>query len=55
MQPFFKGSSLISLRWAGVLLLTSELGKSQTHYVAGEREVLENKVYFVKWLEDTLT
>lgn len=56
MQPFSKRSGLIlPLRWASVLLLTSELGKSQTHCVAGEGEVLENKLYFVKWLEDTLT
>lgn len=56
MQPFSKGSRLIlPLRWAGVLLLTSEWGKSQTHCVAGEGEGLENKWCFVKWLEDTLT
>lgn len=55
MQPFSRTSGLIlPFRWARVLR-TSELGKSQTHCVAGKGEVLENKLYFVKWLEDTLT
>lgn len=56
MQPFSKGSGLIfPLRWAGVFVLTAEQGESQIHCVAGEGEVLENKLYFVKWLEDMLT
>lgn len=56
MQSFSKGAGLIlPLQQAGALLLTSELGESQTQCVAGEGEVLENKLYFVKWLEDILT
>lgn len=56
VQLFSKGRGLIlPLWWAGVLLLASEQGERQTQRVAGEGEVLENKLYFVKWLEDTLS